>query len=368
MSLGLRIAGGLVGAAVVLGVIDAAVRTFVLPRGAPVLLTRLVARANRRVFDSLVRPTSTYEWRDRVMALYGPVTLLTFPAVWTVLIVTGFALLFRAVGTNGWLDAFRASGSSMLTLGFAVPDGSAPLALVLVEATIGLTVLAMLISYLPTIYGAFSDRELAVTQLGVRAGSPPSPVELLIRAHRAGFVPQLDDVWRQWELWFVQIEETHTSLPILSFFRSPEPERSWVVAAGVVLDAAALRYAVLDIPFTPYAGLCIRSGYLSLRTIARFFGIPHDPDPRPDDPITVSRSEFDEVVDRLAVAGVPVRTDRDEAWRAYAGWRVNYDQVLVALAALVVVPTAPWISDRSSVRVRPPLRAGRTRGDRGTAA
>ena len=254
----------------------------------------------------------------------------------------------------------------MLTLGFAVPDGGGPLIMVAIEATIGLTLLAMLISYLPTIYGAFSARELAVTQLSVRAGTPPSPTDMLIRAHRAGFTDQLDDVWKQWESWFVQIEETHTSLAILPFFRSPDPSRSWVVAAGVVLDAASLRMAVLDVPFSPYGGLCIRSGYLSLRAIASFFGIPFDPDPRADDPITVSKDEFLAVYERLSADGVALKADRDQAWRDFAGWRVNYDQVLVALAGLVVVPPVPWISDRSLTRHRPPMFPSRSRAGRGT--
>lgn len=361
MNVALRIGGAIGGGVIVVLVIDAALRTFVLPRGAPVRLTRAIALVTRRVFDAIARPTASYERRDRVMALYGPITLLSLPAVWTGLVITGFAAIFQAIGNTSWLEAFRVSGSSMLTLGFAVPDGAGPLAVVLIEATIGLTIVALLISYLPTIYGAFSARELAVTQLGVRAGSPPSPVDMLTRAHLAGFIPQLDDVWRQWELWFVQLEETHTSLPILSFFRSPDPSRSWIVAAGVVLDAAALRFAVLDIPFTPYAGLCIRSGYLSLRTIADFFGVPHDPDPSPGDPILIDRREFDDAYDRLATAGVPVRADRDQAWRDFVGWRVNYDQVLVVLAGLVVAPPVPWISDRSARRHRPPMRRfGRT--------
>ena len=352
----IRILGFIGGAAIVLNVIDAALRTFVLPRGAPVMLTRLIARGMRAIFDLIARPSATYDRRDRVMALYGPITLVTFPAVWSSLVIVGFALMFRSVGAPGWLDAFRYSGSSMLTLGFAMPSGGGPLILVLIEATIGLTLLAMLISYLPTIYGAFSARELAVTQLSVRAGSPPSSVDMLIRAHRAGFMDHLDDVWKQWENWFVQIEETHTSLAILPFFRSPNPSRSWVVAAGVVLDAAALRMAVLNIPFSPYGGLCLRSGYLSMRAIADFFGIDYDPDPQPGDPITISKDEFMAVYEQLAAEGVPVRANREQAWRDFAGWRVNYDQILVVLAGLVVVPPVPWISDRSIARHKPPMR------------
>ncbi|HEY5172897.1 MAG TPA: hypothetical protein VIK54_14315, partial [Acidimicrobiia bacterium] len=112
---------------------------------------------------------------------------------------------------------------------------------------------------------------------------------------------------------------------------------------------ASMRLAVLDIPPTPAAALCIRSGYLALREVAGFFGFDYDDAPAPDDPISVSRDEFDEVYARLVGAGVPVHADRDQAWRDFSGWRVNYDRVLVTLAVYVMAPYAPWVSDRSPV-------------------
>ena len=123
-----------------------------------------------------------------------------------------------------------------------------------------------------------------------------------------------------------------------------------------MLDAAALRLAILNIQFTPAPGLCIRSGFMALREIADFYGFEHDPDPAPDGPISVSRDEFIEIYEMLAVAGLPVRPDRDRAWRDFAGWRVNYDQVLLALCTLVMAPYAPWSSDRSTTA---PLRRQR---------
>ncbi len=112
----------------------------------------------------------------------------------------------------------------------------------------------------------------------------------------------------------------------------------------------------------PDAMLCIRAGYIRLRRIATFFGIPSDPSPKADDPISVTRDEFDEAYDRLAAAGVPMKPDRDQAWRDFVGWRVNYDAVLLTLAALVMAPYAPWSSDRS---IR--FRVSAVRGRRFTA-
>jgi hypothetical protein len=161
--------------------------------------------------------------------------------------------------------------------------------------------------------------------------------------------------------WFTEVQETHTSYGSLSFFRSPNPHRSWVTAAGAVLDTAAIRLAVLDIPFTPAAPLCIRSGYLALREVAGFFGFDYEDSPAPDGPISVTRDEFDELCDKLAKAGVPVRTDRDQAWRDFAGWRVNYDRVLISLAGFVMAPYAPWVSDRSPIAPLPHYAWGRRR-------
>jgi hypothetical protein len=218
---------------------------------------------------------------------------------------------------------------------------------------------ALLIGYLPTMYNVFSRREALVTLLEVRAGSPPSAVEMITRVHRIRGLDYLAELWEQWEVWFAELGESHTSLGPINFFRSPQADRSWVTAAGAVLDAASLVTAAVDIPNNPQAQLCIRAGYLALRHIADFFRIPYDPNPQPTDPISITRQEFDEAYDALAAAGVPMR-EREQAWRDFAGWRVNYDTVLLSLAAVTSAPYAPWSSDRSlrARRPRPTFYAG----------
>ncbi|MGO9877275.1 MAG: hypothetical protein ACLPVY_26140 [Acidimicrobiia bacterium] len=345
-----------VGVVAVLVVLDAALRTFVLPRGAGVFFTHLVFRSVRRTLRIFARPNRSYEARDRVMALYAPLALIAFPAVALVVLFGAFACFFQAAQPHGWRDALTTSGSSLFTLGFDRPNGLGTSLIAFTEAALGLALLAVLIAYLPTMYSSFSRRETMVTQLSVRAGTPPTAWRTLELAHRAGFLNSLDPVWSEWMQWFSELSETHTSLGALAFFRSPNPNRSWITAAGTVLDAASLRLAVLNIPFTPEPGLCIRSGFLALREIADFFGFDHDPDPSPDDPISVAREEFMEIYERLAGEGLPVRANRERAWQDFAGWRVNYDQVLLALCTLVMAPYAPWSSDRSP---RSPLRRQR---------
>jgi hypothetical protein len=281
------------------------------------------------------------------MAVYGPFALLALPAVSILLIFVGYAFMFGGLEHHGFRSAIATSGSSLFTLGFVQPRDLPSLFLSFTEAAIGLGLLALLIAYLPTIYNAFSRREVAVTDLAVRAGTPPTPTQFLIRAHRTGFLQAMDPFFESWMTWFTEVRETHTSYGALTFFRSPNANTNWVTAAGAVLDTASVRLAVCDIPWSPVSALCIRSGYLTLREIAGFFGYDYVEDPAPDDPISVAREEFDEMYRALDEAGVPVFADREQAWRDFAGWRVNYDQVLHALALFVEAPYAPWISDRS---------------------
>ena len=349
------------GIAATLVVLDAAVRTFVVPRGTVVLFTVVVFLVIRRVFNLFASPRRSYEARDRVMAFYAPVALLALPFFSMLVVFGGFACVYAGIEDLGWRSAFMTSGSSLLTLGFERPPDLPAAFAAFSEATMGLALLALLIAYLPTIYNTFSRREVAVTDLAIRAGTPPTPLDMLVRAHLTGFLYEMDSFWIAWMAWFTEVQETHTSYGSLSFFRSPNPHRSWVTAAGAVLDTAAVRLAVLDIPFTPSAPLCIRSGYLALREVAGFYGFDYDDSPAPDDPISVAREEFDELCDKLVEAGVPVRSDRDQAWRDFAGWRVNYDRVLITLAGFVMAPYAPWVSDRSPIEPLPHYTWGRRR-------
>lgn len=336
----------LLGLALVAATLFSAIRSFVLPRSANDRMARILFLSLRFVFNKLMRPMRGYIQRDALMAYYAPIGLLLLPVFWLTLVLIGYMGMFWAVDQVSWHDAFRVSGSSLFTLGFAVPASTISDFMVFSEALIGLGLIAILIAYLPTMYSAFSRREAAVTLLEVRAGSPPSAIEMFERFRRLHRLEELNEIWVTWEAWFSELEESHTSLAALAFFRSPRPHRHWVIAAGAVLDAASLAASTLDVPRDSHADLCIRAGYLALGHIAEYFKIPYNPHPRPTDPISVSRAEFDEACRRLAAANVPLKPDLDQAWRDFAGWRVNYDRVLIALAALTMAPEAPWSSDR----------------------
>lgn len=359
----LHVLAVLVGAAIVLATVFSAVATFVVPRGVAARLTRVIFRAVRRLFDVRVRMARTYEAGESVMAWYAPLTLLVLVATWLVLVMVGFTFVFRGLGVRTWALAFESAGSSLTTLGFVPVGGLARQTAAFVDAGLGLLLLALLITYLPTIYASFQRREAIVTRAAMQAGSPPSGVELLERFHLiSGFDALADQVWQPWTSGFVDIDESHTTIAALPFFRSPQPDRHWITSAGAVLDAAALRSSITTLPREPPAELCLRAGFLALRHVADFFAIPYDPEPRRGDPISITRDEWDAAHRRLADAGVPVREDVEEAWLDFAGWRVNYDAVLLALAGFLLAPYAPWVSDRGSTRQhRPPVLRNRRR-------
>ncbi len=343
------------GLALVAATIESTIHTLIVPRAINSRFLRWLYMSTNQLFRlrlSLVR-NPTYEQRDRIMAMYAPVTLFALPFAWLTQVLFGYMFMFWGVGYGNLWDCFLISGSSLLTLGsITLPSGpSLTTVLMFSEAMMGMVLVALLIAYLPTIYAAFSEREKAVNKLETPAGSPPSPVTMIIRLWNIEgdqeFQENLHDMWQEWREWFTSLDESHTSFATLVYFRSSKSAQSWITSAGVVLDAAALVNAVVDVPHDARADLCIRSGYVALRDIADYFGIDYDPDPDPDDPISISHQEFDAVCDELAAADIPLKSDRDQAWRDFAGWRVNYDAALLQLAALTMAPYARWVSDRS---------------------
>ncbi|MEZ4659301.1 MAG: hypothetical protein R2911_17195 [Caldilineaceae bacterium] len=345
------------GAFTVVYTVNSAVRTLVLPRAVSDRVTRTAFRLTRRFFDLRLRKAQTYMDRDHIMALYAPVSLLMLLPIWLSLVFLGFMALFWSVGGADSLhELFLLSGSSLFTLGFAMVHTWPQMILAFSEAAVGLILVALLIAHLPTMYSSFSRREVAVGKLAVRAGSPPSAQEMLLRFHRIGKLDSLAEFWAEWETTFAEIEESHTSLPALVFFRSQQPDLSWLTAAGTVMDAAAIMLSAVDAPNEPSAALCIRAGYLALQRVAIFFGVVFEPTPTfPAHPISISRGEFDAMCLTLAEQGVPLKANMEQAWRDFGGWRVNYDVVLTRLCTITMAPYAPWSSDRSALEdVRKP--------------
>src|ERR1700746_3864227 len=216
----------------------------------------------------------------------------------------GFALLFGPFATRGVASAFVDSGSSLFTLGFAVPAGTAPAVIVFLAAATGLVILTLQIAYLPTLYAAFNRRETQVVLLSERAGVPSWGPELLARTHYAlgtgvSTLDTMPDLYARWERWAADIAESHTTYLPLVRFRSPLPLSSWVTALLAVLDSAALFLALspAGAPTVP-ARLCLRGGFQAFNRIARAMGAQVAEEPDPQGGISLSYQDFLDAVAR----------------------------------------------------------------------
>ncbi|MEP7136870.1 MAG: hypothetical protein ABI904_18240 [Chloroflexota bacterium] len=346
----------LAGLTVVILTLFSALSTFVLPRAARSQLNRIVFGVLRRLFAIPLRFATTYPQRDAIMAYYAPIGLMMLLPAWYLLILIGYAAIYWSLGVGDIFAVLRLSGSSLFTLGFDISKTPIVTVVVFTEAMLGLMLVGLLIAYLPTMYAAFSRREQAVNMLEVRAGTPPSALEMLLRFNRIHGLDKLGEYWKTWEAWFADVEESHTTLPALVFFRSPRADASWVTASGAVLDAAAITLSAIDIPFEASAALCIRAGFIMFHRVTDYFDIPHPHAPHfPTDPISISRAEFDGVLNSLTEAGLPIKADREKVWNDFAGWRVNYDRTLLVMCSLAMAPSAPWSGDRALKFHLPPI-------------
>ncbi len=357
-----RIVVGLLAIGGVAAVLGSVIRTVVVPRAVPARLARVAFLGVQRLLDLRLRLTgaSDYETRDRVFALQAPLGIFAQLFTWAVLLFLLFAALFWAllpsrVDGPSISHAIELSGSSMLTLGFESPPGLVRQLAAFGAAGVGLTLLALVIAYLPTLYTAFSRREALITKLSVRTGSPPSGPKLLSSSWELGRFDQLEEVWNSWEDWFISVGEAHTTFPQLGWFRSPRGRNHWVLAAESVLDGAALFITACEVPRQSRSELCMNAGVHALIVIADFAGIPHHR-PGPDAEIALARDRFDAALDELAGIGVPIRANREAVWTAFRDTRARYEPLIAALGRMTDAPRSDWSSwSEATPRHKPAL-------------
>jgi hypothetical protein len=340
-----RIVALVVGVAVLLFDGTAVIKLLIVPRAAGRWMSMPI-RAVRRVFSRMALLARTYDGLDRVLAASEPVALVLQLASWLAIAVFGFTLIDWGLWGGPFVAAFSEAGSSVFTLGFTLNHTTAGRAIDFVAAGTGLVLVALQIAYLPTLYNAYNRRETLVTLLESRAGAPAWGPELLIRHQLISSVANLPFLFSEWERWAADVAESHTSYPSLLHLRSPRAKNSWIVSLTCVMDAAAL-YLAVDPEHAPIeARMCLRMGFTSLRDIAQVRRISFDPDPSPDDPITLPKDEFVSACERLAAIGFPMSRSVEDAWPHFQGWRVNYEAVTYALAWSLNAPPARWTGPR----------------------
>ncbi len=365
-----HIAAVVFGTAVVMSILISALETVVLPMSGFTRIARFVFAVADWI---LVHPWKNEAREAKLRGLYAPIALVSLPMIWMLGVTLGFSFIFWGIKTGTAQRSFEVSGSSLTTLGFAAPVGAARVWLSFVEAIIGLGLVALLISYLPTIYAAHHARQKGMIVMRPFAGTPPSPILLLENVYRLGALGN-DQFWRMNADWMLELDETHSAFPALCFFPEGAPQESWVASVGAVLDASSLLLSTSESRTLEQAAVEARGplqalayGVPGLVRIGLAAGLPLDPPVRPADllldtrttvpEISVRRDEFDAALDRLdPYLSVPAQ-DRDRCWRRFSSLRSSYDRALQGLAGLTFATPAPWTTDR-------PARVGRPRAFR----
>jgi hypothetical protein len=330
--------------------------TMILPRrvARPYRLTRLYYRSTWVLWRALAQLIPAVRRRNGFLSMFGPLSLFGLLVLWAAGLITGFALLhwsleqsFREGTDNSFVTHLYFSGTTFFTLGYGdlVPVSVAGRALSVVEAGLGFGFLAVVIGYLPVLHGAFSHREITISLLDARAGSPPTAGELLRRLAEAqkdearascrGIAPLL----AEWERWAAELLESHLSFPVLSYYRSQHDNQSWVAALTAILDTSALLLTVVDGPDGYQARLTFamaRHAAVDLGLVFRTPAKPLKSDRLPADALT-------RLLETLREAGLPLR-DGPATARALAELRALYEPFVNALAVyfrLVLPPFQP---------------------------
>ena len=244
-----------------LAVVLDAFQTIILPRrpSGRLRITRLFYILTWNPWSKFARYIQDGQTREQFYSIYGPLSLLLLLVVWALLLITGFALVYFALGTpfsDSMMSQFRGmrfeiwtdlyvSGTTLFTLGLGdvVPRVPVARGVIIFESGVGLGLVALVIGYLPVLYSAFSRREVAVALLDARAGSPPTAAELLSRHGFDGGDDALVELLAEWERWAAELLESHVSYPLLCYYRSQHDNQSWLSALVAILDACALLIA-----------------------------------------------------------------------------------------------------------------------------
>src|SRR2546427_5369911 len=254
----MQIFSAIAGLVVLLVVRLYAFETIVLPRRVRRQF-RLTAWFYRRTWipwRGLASRIGSASRRENFLGYFGPLSLILLLVFWAFGLIFGFALLQYGIGEHVVLGnervtfgtVFYHSGETFFTLGYGDITPVSPLAraVAVSEAGMGFAFLGVVIGYLPTIYSSFSRREIEISLLDARAGSPPTAAELLARFGNCPEQTVLDRIFRDWEHWAAEVLESHLSYPVLSFFRSQHNNQSWLGALTTILDASALVMAGID--------------------------------------------------------------------------------------------------------------------------
>ena len=341
---------GLAGTVLIVVVLWDVFETIVLPRRVTrrVRLTRLFYRATWNPWSAIARSIKNHKRRETLLSIFGPLSLLALLTLWAVTLVFGFASLHWAFGSHiyssngpaGFLTDLYYSGTTFFTLGLGdiAPIGSAARAMTVIEASLGLGLLALVIGYFPVLYQAFSRREVNISMLDARAGTPPTAAELLRRHQEGQSLESLDQFLRDWEMWAADLMESHLSYPVLCFFRSQHNNQSWLASLSTVLDTCSLVMVGIDGMAKWQAQLTFKMARHAIVDIAQIFNaspLKHDARRLPNEDLARLRSILND-------SGIMMSSEPGDDGTLLE-LRAMYEPYVEVLSGFLMMPLPGWL-------------------------
>ena len=334
----------------IFGVLWDAFETVVLPRRVSrrLRLALFTFVPAWRAYSALMRRIPPGGRRENYLGYFGPLSIIGLLVVWALGLVSGFGLFFWGLGSplsspDGsptLATDLYLSGTTFFTLGLGdvAPRTMGARLAMIAEAGIGFGFLALVISYLPVLYQAFSRREIQITLLDAWAGSPPAGVELLRRLGAHDHVAEFGSFLREWELWAAELMESHIAYPLLCYYRSQHDNQSWLAALTTILDACAL--AMVGLKGMPSRGAALT--FAMARHVVVDISQILNRRPRASEVDRLPPADLTRLREILAGAGLPLREGR-EADARLAELREMYEPYVAVLSDHLLMPLPAWI-------------------------
>jgi hypothetical protein len=329
-----------------------AFQTIILPRRATgrFRLTRIFYTLTWRPWALAASLLPNPRKRETLFSFYGPLSLIFLLVLWAGGMVFGFALIFYAQGSPfndgvqkpGLRSDLYVSGTTIFTLGLGdvTPRSPSSREIIICEAGTGLGFLAVVMGYFPVLYAAFSRREVSISLLDARAGSPPTAAELMRRHSYEGAESDLSMLLVEWERWSAELLESHISYPLLCYFRSQHTHQSWISALTAMLDTSALLIAGVRGHEARQAQLTFAMARHAIVDLAQIFSLR----PKSDTADRLPPERYEQLYSLLCQSGVSVCRD-DRSYQRLREMRSLYEGYAEALSEYLRMPLPPWIAD-----------------------
>ena len=344
-----NILAGVFGLVIVCVVLLDAFETVVLPRRVTrqFKLTAWFYRRTWIPWKAIAGRIRTPSRQQNFLGYFGPLSLFLLLGFWAAGLILGFALLQYGLGGHEQLGnepitfarILYQSGQTFFTLGYGdiLPTSAAARALAVIEAGMGFAFLGVVIGYLPTIYSSFSRREIEISLLDARAGSPPSAAELLSRFGNSPQQAVLDQIFKDWERWAAEVLESHISYPVLSFFRSQHSNQSWLSALTTMLDVTSLILTGVEGVHPGQAKLTFAMARHAAVDLAQVVNARYDSQA----PERLVEEDFNRLRETLLAAGLKLRAD-DQARQKLARLRSMYEPYVHSMGKRLMLSLPPW--------------------------